>query len=54
MVMKKKSRLPGIYLSNNSTATYNQRDIPEPSMSLHKTSKRGSQFLQNKQKDGGY
>lgn len=39
--------LPGIYLYNNSTDKYN-RDIPETLTHLHKTSKRGSQWLQNK------
>lgn len=39
--------LPGIYLCNNSSFKYNQKTIPEPSMHLHKTSKRGGQWLQN-------
>ena len=36
--------LPGIYLCNKSTIRYNQRDIIETSMRLHKT-KRGGQRL---------
>ena len=39
--------LPGIYLCNKSTIRYNQRDIIETSMHLHKTTKRSGQHLWN-------
>ena len=45
--------LPGIYMCNNSTIKYNQRDVPETSMHLHKTNKRSGQRLQNEQEEGG-
>ena len=44
--------LPGIYLCNKSTIRYNQRDIIETSMRLHKT-KRGGQRLWNEQEGEG-
>lgn len=45
--------LPGIYLCNRSTIKYNQREIIETSMHLHKTNKRSGQRLRNEQEGEG-